>query len=83
VFHMDVAKIDWDVAYIAMAIYVCCKCLFQVFHMFFQTHVAIMFYLGVTYVSHICCKYFIWMLHMFCNGSSVLRCFANVLDIVF
>jgi hypothetical protein len=43
VFHMDVAKVDRDVAYIAMAIHVCCKRLFQMFHQFFQTYVASVF----------------------------------------
>jgi hypothetical protein len=28
VFHMDVAKVNRDVAYVAMAIYACCKRLF-------------------------------------------------------
>jgi hypothetical protein len=59
VFHMDIVKVDRDVAYVAIAIHVCCKRLFQVFHMFFQTHIAIVYYLGVAYISHICCKCFI------------------------
>jgi hypothetical protein len=36
VFHVDVTKVDQDVAYVAMAIYVCCKRLFQMFHLFFR-----------------------------------------------
>jgi hypothetical protein len=36
VFHMEVAKVDWDVAYVAMAIYVCYKHMFQIFHLFFR-----------------------------------------------
>jgi hypothetical protein len=51
---MNVAKVGQDVAYVAIAIHVCCKCV----------------YLDVAYVSHICCKCFIWMLHMFSNGFS-------------
>jgi hypothetical protein len=39
VFLMDVAKVDGDVA---MAIYVCCKSLFKMFHLF-QTYVASVF----------------------------------------
>jgi hypothetical protein len=35
VFHFDVAKVDRDVAHIAMAIHVCCKCMFQMFYLFF------------------------------------------------
>jgi hypothetical protein len=34
VFHMDVAKVDRDVAHGAMDIHVCCKCMFQMFHLF-------------------------------------------------
>jgi hypothetical protein len=39
VFYMDVTKVALDVAYVAMAIYVCCECLFEMFHLF-QTNVA-------------------------------------------
>ena len=39
VFHVDVAKVDRDVAYVAMTIHVCCKRLFQLFQLF-QTDVA-------------------------------------------
>ena len=49
-FHMDVAKVDWDVAYVAMLIHVCCKRLFPMFHLFVQTYVV---------------RMFIWMVHMF------------------
>jgi hypothetical protein len=49
VFYMDVAKVDLDVAYVAVALHVCCPRLFQLFHLFFD----------------VCCKCFIWMLHMF------------------
>jgi hypothetical protein len=40
VFHMDVAKRDRDVAYVAMVVHVCCKRPFQMFHLPFQTYVA-------------------------------------------
>jgi hypothetical protein len=39
VHDMDVAKADLDVAYVAMAIHVCCKYLFRMFHLR-QTYVA-------------------------------------------
>ena len=39
VFHMDVAKVDHDVAYAASVLEACCKQLFKVFHLF-QTYVA-------------------------------------------
>jgi hypothetical protein len=34
VFHLDVAEIDLDVAYIAMTIHTCFNRMFQVFHLF-------------------------------------------------
>jgi hypothetical protein len=40
VFHVDVAKVDWDVA---MVVHVCCKILFLMFQLFFQTYVASVF----------------------------------------
>jgi hypothetical protein len=62
-FDMDVAKIDRDVAYVAMAIHICCKRLFQMFYLFFRrtlqmclfeccicfTHMLQVFYVGVAY----------------------------------
>jgi hypothetical protein len=50
VFHSDVTKVDRNVAYVAMVVHVCCKLLFLIFHLFFQTYVA---------------NVFIWVLHMF------------------
>jgi hypothetical protein len=69
---MDVAKVDRDVAYVAMTTHVYCKYLFQIFQLF-QMYVARalsrcciwftlmlhVFYPDVAYVLHICCKYFI------------------------
>ena len=49
-FHLDVAKVDRDVAHVVMVILVCCNCMFQMFYLFFQTYVA---------------SVFIWMFHMF------------------
>ena len=63
-FRMDVAKIDRDVAYVAMVVHVCCKRLFPIFYLFFRrmlqvclfgccicfTHMLQMFYLDVAYV---------------------------------
>jgi hypothetical protein len=43
VFQMDVAKIDWDVAYVAMVVQVCYKGLFLMFYLCFQTYVASVF----------------------------------------
>ena len=49
-FHANVAKVDRDVTYVAMVVNVCCKLLFPMFHLLFQTYVA---------------RVFIWILHMF------------------
>jgi hypothetical protein len=35
VLHTGVAKVDQDVAYVAIAIHVCCKRLFEMFDLFF------------------------------------------------
>jgi hypothetical protein len=55
------------------------------FHLFFQTYVAIVCYLDVAYVSHTCCKYFIRMLRMFYYGFEVfLQVFQmHVLNVSF
>jgi hypothetical protein len=45
VFSLDIAKLDLDVAYVAMAIYVCFNLMFQLFYMF----------------SVVCCKCFYLM----------------------
>ena len=47
--HMDVAKVDWDVAYVVSVSNECCKHLSKMFHLF-QTYVA---------------SVLIWMLHIF------------------
>jgi hypothetical protein len=54
-FYLDVAKLDLDVAYVAVNIHSCFKRMFQVFHLF-QMYVA-----SVSSVSDVCCKCFIWI----------------------
>jgi hypothetical protein len=34
VLYIDVAKVDRDVVHVVMAIHVCFKCMFQIFHLF-------------------------------------------------
>jgi hypothetical protein len=67
-FMWNVAKVDWDVAYVVMVVHVGCKLLFPMFQLFFRTYVASVFiwmlHMFHTYVAHM----FIWMLHIFCNG---------------
>ena len=36
VFYTDVAKVDQDVAYVAMVVHVCCRRLFLMFYLFFR-----------------------------------------------
>jgi hypothetical protein len=79
VLYIDVAKVDWDVAHVLMAIHMCFKCMLQMLHLF-QTYVASVSYTcmlqayvsSVLGVSYICCKCFIWMLQMF---AMVFKCF--------
>jgi hypothetical protein len=79
VFHMDVAKIDRDVAYVSMIVHVCFKLLFPMFHLFFKMYVASMFIwmLGMlhTYIASV----FIWMLCMDLQWfSSIFHVFLQV-----
>jgi hypothetical protein len=40
VFHIDVAKVDYDIAYGAMVVHVCCKLLCSNISSIFKTYVA-------------------------------------------
>jgi len=53
VFNMNVAKVVWDVEYVAMVIHVGCKRVFQMFHLFFSDVCCMCFYLDVAHVLHI------------------------------
>ena len=81
VFYLDVAKVNRHVAYVAMAIHVCFKCMFQMFHLFFQRSLQV-FHLDVAYVSHVCCKCFNFYLDVayVCNGFQEFQVFVSVLD---
>jgi hypothetical protein len=68
VFHVDVAKVDRDVA---MVVHVCCKRLLQMLHLFFQTYVASVF----VWMLHICFKR---MLQVFLSGCCVLPLSCNI-----
>ena len=74
-FQMDVAKVDRNVAYVAMVVHVYCKCLLPMFYLCFPDVCCKCVYLNVAYVSHICCMCFIWMLRMF---AIVFRVFSGV-----
>jgi uncharacterized membrane protein YgcG len=72
VFHMDVAKRDQDVVYVAMVVHVCCKSLFLMFHLFSRrmlqvclsrccicfTHLLQVFYLDIAYILQLFFKCF-------------------------
>jgi hypothetical protein len=72
VFRMDVVKVDPDVAHVAMAIYVCCKSLFKMFHLFY-TYVA-----NVITGGCICCNGFVTSVF-----SKRFICFQTYVAIVF
>jgi hypothetical protein len=58
-FHIDVAKVDRDVAYVAMVVYVCCKRLSPMFHPF-SVHLCSKCFRRMSQVFHlssfVCCK---------------------------
>jgi hypothetical protein len=64
VFQMDIAKVDRDVAYVAMVVHICCKCSVTNVLSVFSGHMLKYVYLDVVYVSHIYCMCFIWLLRM-------------------
>jgi hypothetical protein len=66
VFHVDVAKVDRDVAYVAMVIHVCCKRLFQMFHLF----VANVF----IWMSHMFQVFYLVVAHAFTMAFQVFSC---------
>jgi hypothetical protein len=86
VFHLDVAKVDRDVAYVAMVVHVCCKGLLLMFHMCFRMYVTSV-YLDGAYVSHKCCMCFIWVLFLFAKIFNCLhvffKCFRSIISMYF
>jgi hypothetical protein len=74
-FYVDIAKVDRDLAYVAMVVHICCKLLFSMFQLFLQTYLPSvfvwMFNMFYTYVASV----FIWMLCMF---YMVFKCLLGV-----
>jgi hypothetical protein len=69
VFHIDIVKIDRDVAHVAIVVHVRCKRPFQMFYLFFQTYVA---------------SVLIWMLHLFHTYiASFIQMFLYIFAIAF
>jgi hypothetical protein len=52
-FHANVAKVDRDVAYVAIVIHICCKRLSLIFHLFFCTRMLQVFQTNVSSVSSV------------------------------
>jgi hypothetical protein len=72
VFHVDVAKLDWGVAYVAMIVLVCYNCLFPMFHLFFFRHMLQVCLSG-------CCICFTRILQVFyLDVAYVCNCFSSV-----
>jgi hypothetical protein len=74
VFHMDVVKVNRDVAYVAMVVYVCCKLLFPMFHLFFRRLLQVC--LSGCYIcfTHMFTSVLSGYCVCFCNG---FRCFCK------
>jgi hypothetical protein len=89
VFYMDIAKIDWDVAYIAKCsrgvlhvfLEACCKYLFKIFHLFHK-YVASVFYLDVVYISQICCKSVFKIFHLFQSYAAISAFMLQVASVL-
>jgi hypothetical protein len=80
-FHANVAKEDRDVA---IVVHVCCKLLFPMFHLFFQTYVASVlsgYYIHFTHTLQVSYLDVVYVLQCF---SSVFQVpFASVLEVYF
>ena len=72
VLYIDVAKVDRDVAHVGMAIHVCFKCMFQIFHL--SRRMLQVFYLDVAKVDLDVA--YTYMLQAYV--SSVFRCFIRM-----
>jgi hypothetical protein len=73
VFHADAAKLDWDIANVAMVVHIICsKLLFSKFHLFFRRTLQVCLF-G-------CCICFTYMLQVFyLDVAYILQWFSSVL----
>ena len=77
VFRIDVAKIDRDVAYVAMVVHIRCKRLSPMFHLCFWTYCCKCFYMDVAYIfTHMLQVFYPYIAYV-CNGFQV---FSGVLE---
>ena len=83
-FLVDIAKVNRDVAYVAMVVYICCKLMFLIFHLFLPDVCCKCIYLDVAYITHICCKCFYLDVVYVYKGFKCFSCvFASVSDAYF
>jgi hypothetical protein len=83
VFHMNVVKVDHDVACTASVLSIsdtCCKRLFKVFHLF-QTHVASVLIWMLHMFPHICCNNMLQMFQLFHSCVSIFMLQVFYLDV--
>jgi hypothetical protein len=90
VLYIDVAKVDRDVAHVVMPIYVCFKCMFQMFHLLLM-NVASVFvsmlhihaycnhmFQALSDVSYVCFQMFHLDVVYICNGFQMFfSCFRK------
>jgi hypothetical protein len=74
---MDVAKVDHDIAYVAMAIR-CSKCIICFFRC-----CCMCVYLDVAYVSHMLQVFYLDVVYVSAMVSSVFRCFCKCFRYMF
>jgi hypothetical protein len=92
-FYTDVAKVDQDVAYVAMVVHICCKSMSPMFHLFFKRMLqaclfecCICFHTYVASVLSGCCacfamvfKYFLQVFQI--HVSNILSVFLYVASV--
>jgi hypothetical protein len=83
VFHMDVEKVDQDIACVAMVVHVCCKLMFSMFHLFFfLTYDASMFYLDVAYVfTNMMQVFYLDVAYVYNGFKCFCKCFRRMFQI--
>ena len=81
-FHTDVAKVDRDVAHVAMVVHVCCKLLFLMFHLFFSNICCTCVYLDVAYVfTHMMQVFYLDIAYVYNSFKCLSGVFASVSDV--
>jgi hypothetical protein len=75
VFQMDIAKVDRDVAYVAMIVHICCKGLLPLFRLCFPDACCKCVCRDFAYFSHIRCIFLFGCCVYLQCFSSVFRCF--------